>query len=74
MYGPTCFSPIINHVAQMAAQCQNGEHYYILLIITDGIITDMPNTKEVSNINVAVYMAKIVTNKTSVIYIQYWLW
>ncbi|ODM98412.1 Copine-8 [Orchesella cincta] len=46
MYGPTCFSPIINHVAQMAAQNQNGEHYYILLIITDGIITDMPNTKE----------------------------
>jgi Mg-chelatase subunit ChlD len=49
MYGPTNFSPIINHMAQMAAQNQNnGDHYYVLVIITDGIITDMQNTKEVS--------------------------
>lgn len=48
MYGPTNFSPIINHVANMAAQSQDGEHYFILLIVTDGIITDMPNTKEVT--------------------------
>jgi len=48
MYGPTNFAPIINHMAQIAAQYQHsGDHYYVLVIITDGIITDMPNTKEV---------------------------
>ncbi|KAG7154014.1 copine-8-like [Homarus americanus] len=46
LYGPTNFSPIINHVARFASSNQNGEKYFILLILTDGIITDMPQTKE----------------------------
>ncbi|KAK4291325.1 hypothetical protein Pmani_035840 [Petrolisthes manimaculis] len=46
LYGPTNFAPIINHVARFAAAHRSGDKYFILLIITDGIITDMPQTKE----------------------------
>jgi hypothetical protein len=47
LYGPTNFSPIINHVARFATQATPaGSNYFILLILTDGIITDMPQTCE----------------------------
>ncbi|KAL7640170.1 UNVERIFIED_CONTAM: hypothetical protein RMT77_009584 [Armadillidium vulgare] len=46
LYGPTNFAPIINHVARFAANHRGGDKYFILLMITDGIITDMPMTKE----------------------------
>lgn len=45
LYGPTNFSPVINRVAQIAAMNQDGTNYYVLLIITDGVITDMEQTK-----------------------------
>lgn len=45
LWGPTNFSPVINHVAKFAAAIQNGSNYFILLIITDGVITDLPQTK-----------------------------
>jgi hypothetical protein len=48
LYGPTNFSPVINHVAKFAETYQDGSQYFILLIITDGVITDMPRTKQVS--------------------------
>ena len=47
LYGPTNFAPTINHVAAIARQFTDGSQYFILLIITDGIITDMPQTKKV---------------------------
>ena len=47
LYGPTNFSPVINHVARFAETYQDGSQYFILLIITDGVITDMPQTKQV---------------------------
>ncbi|XP_022257177.1 copine-8-like, partial [Limulus polyphemus] len=34
------------HVARFAAAFQEGSHYFILLIITDGVISDMPQTKQ----------------------------
>ncbi|KAJ0977682.1 hypothetical protein J5N97_013156 [Dioscorea zingiberensis] len=44
--GPTLFGPVINEAARIASQslssCQNK--YYILLIITDGVITDLQET------------------------------
>lgn len=46
LYGPTNFAPIINHVARFASSYLTGDKYFILLILTDGIITDMPQTKE----------------------------
>ncbi|KAK7603007.1 hypothetical protein V9T40_003006 [Parthenolecanium corni] len=46
LYGPTNFSPVINHVAKFATTYQDGSQYFILLIITDGIITDMHQTKK----------------------------
>jgi hypothetical protein len=47
LYGPTNFSPVINHVANFARAFQNDcSKYFILLIITDGIITDLDATKD----------------------------
>ncbi|PAA48095.1 hypothetical protein BOX15_Mlig006534g5 [Macrostomum lignano] len=45
LYGPTNFSPIIRHVMQLAQANQSGKQYFVLLIITDGIITDFYETK-----------------------------
>lgn len=48
LYGPTNFSPIINHVAsfaQQALQQTTASQYFVLLIITDGVITDMDQTR-----------------------------
>uniref|UniRef100_A0A665VU13 Copine-3 n=1 Tax=Echeneis naucrates TaxID=173247 RepID=A0A665VU13_ECHNA len=48
LYGPTNFSPIINHVAcfaQQALQQTSASQYFVLLIITDGVITDMDDTR-----------------------------
>ncbi|XP_042366291.1 copine-3-like isoform X2 [Plectropomus leopardus] len=48
LWGPTNFSPIINHVACFARQAlrQNvASQYFVLLIITDGVITDMDHTR-----------------------------
>jgi hypothetical protein len=35
-------------VAEIARTFRDGSQYFILLIITDGIITDMPQTKSVT--------------------------
>ncbi|XP_018553766.1 LOW QUALITY PROTEIN: copine-3-like [Lates calcarifer] len=48
LWGPTNFSPIINHVACFASQALHqytASQYYVLLIITDGVITDMDQTR-----------------------------
>ncbi|XP_078093061.1 copine-1-like isoform X3 [Mustelus asterias] len=48
LYGPTNFSPIITHVSQFAAastQQATAGQYYVLLIITDGEITDLDQTR-----------------------------
>jgi hypothetical protein len=47
LYGPTNFSPVINHVARFASTYRDGTSYFILLILTDGVITDMPQTVQV---------------------------
>ncbi|KAJ8271910.1 hypothetical protein COCON_G00107690 [Conger conger] len=47
-YGPTNFSPIINHVARFASQAvqqPTAAQYFTLLIITDGVISDMDETR-----------------------------
>lgn len=43
------FAPVTRDVADLAREHMDGKHYYVLVIITDGIITDMPQTKEVSS-------------------------
>uniref|UniRef100_A0AAR2LL60 C2 domain-containing protein n=1 Tax=Pygocentrus nattereri TaxID=42514 RepID=A0AAR2LL60_PYGNA len=48
LYGPTNFAPIIRHMSQFAQQAlqQNtASQYFVLLIITDGVITDMDHTR-----------------------------
>ncbi|CAG0885995.1 unnamed protein product [Darwinula stevensoni] len=45
LHGPTYFAPVIRHVSRFAA-ASTGQDYFILLIITDGIICDMDATKE----------------------------
>lgn len=44
LYGPTNFSPVIEHVIKFARSYADGNNYFILLILTDGVISDMPNT------------------------------
>jgi len=44
LYGPTNFSPVINHVANFARANCDGKNYFVLLIITDGAITDLGDT------------------------------
>uniref|UniRef100_A0A2K6LN00 Copine 7 n=1 Tax=Rhinopithecus bieti TaxID=61621 RepID=A0A2K6LN00_RHIBE len=49
LYGPTNVAPIISKVARVAAaEERTGEasQYYILLILTDGVVTDMADTRE----------------------------
>ncbi|XP_062326853.1 copine-3-like isoform X1 [Osmerus eperlanus] len=49
LHGPTNFSPIINHVARLAvggAQQNNASQYFVLLILTDGEITDLDQTRD----------------------------
>lgn len=45
LYGPTNFAPVINSTSAIAEKYQDGKHYFVLLIITDGIISDMRQTK-----------------------------
>ena len=39
LYGPTNFEPVIRHTMMMAKECRKRA-YHILLILTDGDITD----------------------------------
>ncbi|XP_068667391.1 protein BONZAI 1-like [Aristolochia californica] len=46
--GPTLFGHVINSASQMASDSvtQNRQKYFILLIITDGVITDLQETMD----------------------------
>lgn len=47
LYGPTNFAPIINHVARFAAQAvyqRTASQYFVLLLLTDGAVTDVEAT------------------------------
>jgi len=44
LWGPTNFAPVINHVANFARQMRDGTNYFVLLICTDGVITDFNHT------------------------------
>ncbi|KAL5260858.1 hypothetical protein ACHWQZ_G006780 [Mnemiopsis leidyi] len=47
LYGPTNASPIIGNVAKMAREAlqqQQAKDYFVLLLLTDGILTDMQQT------------------------------
>ncbi|XP_041835741.1 copine-9-like isoform X2 [Melanotaenia boesemani] len=46
LYGPTNFAPVISQVARSAAEVTDGSQYFVLLMITDGVISDMAQTKE----------------------------
>ena len=43
LYGPTNFSPVINHVAKFANAYQDGRQYFVLLIITVSKSQDVSN-------------------------------
>jgi len=44
--GPTLFGQVINSAAQIADIHAGQRKYYVLLIITDGVITDLQETKD----------------------------
>lgn len=43
LFGPTCFSPIIRSTTKICEK-SNANSYFILLILTDGMITDVDDT------------------------------
>uniref|UniRef100_G1QCE2 Copine-3 n=1 Tax=Myotis lucifugus TaxID=59463 RepID=G1QCE2_MYOLU len=48
-YGPMNFSLIINHMARFAAEAtqqQTASQYFVFLIITEGVITDLDKTRQ----------------------------
>ncbi|KAJ8271411.1 hypothetical protein COCON_G00102700 [Conger conger] len=49
LYGPTNVAPIISRLAKLAAgdgTIKDASRYHILLILTDGVVTDMADTRE----------------------------
>ncbi|XP_012670190.1 copine-7 [Clupea harengus] len=48
LYGPTNVAPIITRIAKLAAgdETKDASRYHILLILTDGVVTDMADTRE----------------------------
>ncbi|KAG8638585.1 hypothetical protein MANES_14G044800v8 [Manihot esculenta] len=46
--GPTLFGPVISTAALIASQslANGGKKYFVLLIITDGVVTDLQETKD----------------------------
>ncbi|KAB1217538.1 Protein BONZAI 2 [Morella rubra] len=46
--GPTLFGPVIGNAALIASQslANGGRKYFVLLIITDGVVTDLQETKD----------------------------
>ena len=46
LWGPTNFSPIIRGFIDSAKSDTSGRQYWVLLMITDGIISDMEPTKK----------------------------
>ncbi|KAL9419793.1 hypothetical protein AB3S75_037539 [Citrus x aurantiifolia] len=46
--GPTLFGPVISNAALIAGQslANHGQKYFVLLIITDGVVTDLQETKD----------------------------
>ena len=59
-----CFNPdelftkIVLYVSRFAAAVRDGSQYFVLLIVTDGIVTDMPETKQAI---VTVSLSQILT-------------
>lgn len=49
-------------VCRYAAAVQDGSQYFVLLIITDGVISDMAQTKEaIVNVSAAVVLSAAAT-------------
>ncbi|GMN60468.1 hypothetical protein TIFTF001_029557 [Ficus carica] len=46
--GPTLFGPVISYAASIASQslANSSRKYFVLLIITDGVVTDLQETKD----------------------------
>jgi len=44
LYGPSNLAPVINHVANFAAAHPDGNNYFVLLLLTNGVVTDMRAT------------------------------
>lgn len=70
--GPTNFAPVINNTASIAAKFQDGRDYFILLIITDGVISDIQETKH-AIINASSLPISIIIGKLLLIFYFYLL-
>lgn len=61
--GPTNFAPIFRKVASIAKTCTSGSKYFVLLMLTDGEITDMNDTiralEECSNLPISIIIVGV---------------
>lgn len=46
LHGPTNLAPVIGRIVDFAKNYVNGRKYYVQLIVTDGVISDMGETKK----------------------------
>ncbi|CAL8074663.1 unnamed protein product [Orchesella dallaii] len=49
LFGPTCFAPIIREVTQLAKgslQSSSTEKYFVLFLLTDGVVCDPDTTRD----------------------------
>lgn len=46
IFAHATFEPPVSFLARYASAVTDGSQYFILLIISDGVITDMAQTKE----------------------------
>lgn len=44
LFGPSSFAAAINNTISIAKQYQDGKHYFVLLIITNGVMADRKQT------------------------------
>lgn len=44
LFGPSSFAPAINNTISIAKKFQDGKHYFVLLIVTNGLIADRKQT------------------------------
>ncbi|XP_074657683.1 copine-3-like isoform X2 [Tubulanus polymorphus] len=45
--GPTYFTPVIKHAMKLVQQSEHQRHYYVVTIITDGVLNDLDATLDV---------------------------
>ena len=47
LYAPTYFAPCLQRFLNLVLECKNNQTYHIMMILTDGVVDDLQETKDV---------------------------